>query len=522
MYKLVVVGGKLRGQEYVLKNGDNMLGRDSSCDVILQIEGVSKRHVNITITEDVVYIQDNGSSNGTFLNGKLVKRSAIKSGDKIGLPNAVLQLVYVQEKKVLIKKKTAVHKEKDQSLEDFLSGGTPPDSLVLKLFWLFRYKFMRPLHGLNQEYEWRHMLGIATVLFVVATISLTISPVLNDSKEILMNEVSLRAIHYANEIARINAVALEQNALDRVDTKFLDDNNEEGVSSYELFDLNGRIVRPLSKMNEITNDPLSVRAKTDLGSGKKDYFAIRMDDSQIGVAKVIKSLNSKTGNVEPVAFIAIKFSPKTLVTEASNSARAYFESLITSLLVGVLFFGVVYYLTLRPFEELKFQIEEALRGRRRNVDSQLLFEEITPVRNSINTTLQRLRELQKDESDVDPNDVESDETYVNILKEFMLGAAGPAIVLNSAKNLVQINSSAEDVCGIRQSMSEGMNILDITKERGFAATLIEMCDNSANNMGMSQNGHYELQGKQYNIYVNGLMGKDGFAKAFYISFVIDN
>jgi hypothetical protein len=41
-------------------------------------------------------------------------------------------------------------------------------------------------------------------------------------------------------------------------------------------------------------------------------------------------------------------------------------------------------------------------------------------------------------------------------------------------------------------------------------------------MGTSQNGHYELQGKQYKIYVNSLIGKDGFAKAFYVAFVLDN
>jgi pSer/pThr/pTyr-binding forkhead associated (FHA) protein len=522
MYKLVVVGGKSRGQEFVLKTGDNTLGRDPSCDLHFPSDGVSKKHLTISITSDVNYIQDNDSANGTFLNGKMVKRAAIKAGDRIGLPSAIFQIVYVQEKKVVVKKKTSVHREKEESLDELLSGGTPPDSLVLKLFWFFRYRLMRPLHGFNHEYEWRYMLGIATSLFAVATITLTISPVLQDSKKILMNEVSLRAIHYANEIARINAVALEQNALDRVDTKFLDDGNEEGVTSYELFDLNGRIVRPISKMNEITNDPFSVRAKLELGSGKKDVLALRLDDSQIGIGKVIKSLNSKTGNVEPVAFVAIKFSPTTLATEASNSARAYFESLITSLLVGILFFGIVYYLTIRPFEELKYQIEEALRGKRRAVESPLLFEEIQPVRNSINTCLQRLRELQRDENDVDPNEIESDDAYVNTLKEFLMGAGGPAFILNSAKNLIQINTGAEDLCGIRQSMSEGMNILDITKERGFAATLIEMCDNSANNMGTSQNGHYELQGKQYKIYVNSLIGKDGFAKAFYVAFVLDN
>jgi pSer/pThr/pTyr-binding forkhead associated (FHA) protein len=521
MYKLVVVGGKLRGQEYVLKQGDNVLGRDSSCDIHFQVDGVSKKHVTISVTDDVIYAQDNGSANGTFLNGRIIKRAAIKAGDKVGLPNAVLQLVYVQEKKVVVKKKTVVHREKEVSIDDLLSGGTPPESLVQKLFWLFRYKFMKPLHGLNQEYEWRVMLGIATFLFAVSTISLTISPVLQDSKKILMEEIKLRAIHYAQEISRINAVALEQGALDRLDTKFLDD-GEEGVASYELFDLNSRIVRPVTKLNEITNDPFSVQVKKVLASGQKEHVAVRLDDNQIGVGKVIKSLNPKTGNLEPVAFIAIRFTPTTLVTEAANSARAYFESLITSILVGIIFFGVVYYLTLRPMEELKYQIEDALRGKRRNVDSTLLFEELSPVRNSVNTTLQRLRELQRDENDIDPNEIESDESYVNTLKEFLLGSAGPAIVLNSAKNLMEINTTAEDLCGIRKSMSEGMNILDITKERGFAATLIEMCDNSSSNMGTSQSGHYELQGKQYNIFINSLMGKDGFAKAFYISFVLDN
>jgi pSer/pThr/pTyr-binding forkhead associated (FHA) protein len=524
MYKLVVVGGKLRGQEYTLKSGDNVLGRDSSCDIHFQIEGVSKKHLTITITDDVLYLLDMGSANGTFLNSRIVKRAAIKAGDKIGLPNAILQLVYVQEKKVVVKKKVSAQKEREQTLEEVLSGGKPPEGLVQKLFWLFRYKIMRPFHGLNQEYEWRYMLGIATALFAICTITLTISPVLQDSKEILMKEVEHRGEHYAKEIARINAVAIEQGHIDQIDTKFLDD-EEEQVVSYELFDLNGRIVRPISRLNEITNDPFSVSAKEELTKGRgkgANIYRKALEDNQIGICRVITALNSKTGNIEPVGYISIRFAPTSLVTEASQSATAYFESLITSLLVGVFFFGVIYYLTLRPFEELKFQIEEALRGKRRALDSLLLFEELDPVRNAVNTSLQRLRELQRDENDVDPNDIESDDNYINTLKEFILGAAGPAIILNSAKNLVQINNQAEDVCGIRQSMAEGMNILDVTKERGFAATLIEMCDNSANNMGTSQQGHYELQGKQYNIYINSLMGKDGFAKAFYISFVIDN
>lgn len=162
MYKLVVVGGKLRGQEFPLKDGDNSLGRDSACDVHFQVEGVSKKHLTVTITDDVVYIQDMGSANGTFLNGKIIKRATMKGGDKIGLPNAVLQLVHVKEKKIIIKKKVANQRDHEESIDDILKGGTPPENLVGKVFWVFKYKVMPFLHGINQEYEWRVLLAIFT------------------------------------------------------------------------------------------------------------------------------------------------------------------------------------------------------------------------------------------------------------------------------------------------------------------------------------------------------------------------
>ena len=521
MYKLVVVGGKLRGQEFILKNGDNSLGRDGSCEIQFQVEGVSKKHLTVTVTDDVVYLQDLGSANGTFLNGKIIKRATMKSGDKIGLPNAILQVVQVKEKKIVVKKKVANQREREESIDTILSGGTPPENLVGKFFWIFKYKFMPAFHGINQEYEWRVLLAIFTGAFALTTISLTIFPVLQDSKEVLIGEIANRGAHYAEEIGRMNASALEQKNLERIDTSFLD--SEEGVVSYELFDLEGRIVRPISRLNEYTNDPFSVQTR-EWATKNKDSKTVKkqlLENSEIGIGKKILAYNTRTGIQEPVGIIAIRFAPRTLAIEATKSSKLYFESLITSFLVAIIYFGFVYYLTLRPIEEIRYQTEEALRGRRRSIDSKLLFEELNPVRNAINTGLQRIRELQRDETEIDPNDIESDDAYVTTLTEFLQGAQGPAIVLNSSKNLIKLNTQAEDVCGIRLSMSEGMNILDITKERGFAATLIELCDNSANNSGSSQQGHYELQGKQYGIFVTSLMGKDGFAKGFYITFVQD-
>ncbi len=101
MFKLVAVAGKLRGREFVLSEGENTVGRDSSCSVVISVDGISKKHFSMTVTGDTAYAEDLGSSNGTFLNGKIIKKATVKAGDKIALPDLILQVVYVKEKKAL-------------------------------------------------------------------------------------------------------------------------------------------------------------------------------------------------------------------------------------------------------------------------------------------------------------------------------------------------------------------------------------------------------------------------------------
>ena len=103
----------------------------------------------------------------------------------------------------------------------------------------------------------------------------------------------------------------------------------------------------------------------------------------------------------------------------------------------------------------------------------------------------------------------------------MEGAQGPVLILNSEKNIEHINPECEDLIGIRESSGAGTSLLDSARDQGFAATVIDLCDQSANNNGTNQNDAYELTGKNYMINITGLMGKDNFAKAFYVTFVLD-
>lgn len=518
MYKLVVVGGKLRGEEFELQDGENSLGRSENCDIYFPVNGVSKKHMAITVTGDAAYLQDLGSSNGTFLNGKIIKRATIKNKDKIALPDSILQVVFVEEKKIIIKKRST--DDEDDEDVDFMSEAPPmPDPLPAKLIWAFKYKLMPIFHGVNEEYEWRSLFGILLALLSVITITLTIFPVIQSSRKTLLLETAERGAHYAEEIARTNSRALESKNLDQLNTAFM--NNIKDVTSFDLFDLDGRIVRPLVRMNSYIEDTHSIKVRewAEKTRSEDSVYKKRLGSGEIGIGKKIMAFNPKTGTTDPVGIIAIRFNPKSLAVEAQESTKSYLEALMTSFLVAIVFFSILYYLTIKPLDEMKYQIEEALRGKRRNLESRFLFSEMNSLRSSVNSVLQRIRELQSEEVDSEFAEMESDEGYVNTLKEFLMGASSGAMVLDSQKNVQALNTEAEDLTGIRESSALGMNISDVSREKGFAGTLIELCDNSANNGGTNQEGEYELQGSGHSIYVASLLGKDNFAKAFYITFV---
>lgn len=516
----MVVGGKLRGKEYILNEGENIIGRDTECDVCLSVAGVSKKHLSVTVTGDVAYIQDLGSSNGTFLNGKIIKRATAKSGDKIALPDLIIQVVYVKEKKKIIKKRAA---QASEEIEDPYGELEVPENILAKLVHTFRFKVMKVVYGINEEYEWRVLLGIAMTVFIVVNVTLTIGPVLRDTQQVLLTETAKRGGFYAEVISDQNASALARRNLDQVDTGFL--NNQDGVKSYELFDLEGRIVRPLERRNQYINDPFSVRVRewaTDRsGTRTSDDVRTLLGNGEIGIGRVITTFNPSSGAREPVGIIAIRFAPQSITSEGVRNQKAYLEAIVIGIFIAVFFYGVVYFMTKRPIEELHHQIDEALRGRRKSLESIYLFDELRPLRNVINSLIQRNRELQN-EGDDDFAEVEGDESYVASLKEFLRGAAGPAIVLDSEKKVKALNVEAEDLTGIRESTGLDMDLLDVCREQGFAATMIELCDNSANEGGASQDGSYEISGIEYNIFVSALMGRDQFAKAFFITFVKDS
>lgn len=62
----------VRGETVRLHDGENVVGRDAVCDVIVDDATISRRHARIVITDGTATIEDLGSKNGTFVDGEAV------------------------------------------------------------------------------------------------------------------------------------------------------------------------------------------------------------------------------------------------------------------------------------------------------------------------------------------------------------------------------------------------------------------------------------------------------------------
>ena len=73
---LEVTDGTDAGQKYEYTGTNRVfIGRQDDCGIVLSEKTVSRYHCILTINPPTVRLQDFGSLNGTYINGKLLRQS---------------------------------------------------------------------------------------------------------------------------------------------------------------------------------------------------------------------------------------------------------------------------------------------------------------------------------------------------------------------------------------------------------------------------------------------------------------
>jgi pSer/pThr/pTyr-binding forkhead associated (FHA) protein len=98
-------------KEYLIDQNETIIGRDSSCDIPIDNIAVSREHARITREHSHInegpgdyFVEDMGSINGTFVNGRKVDKKLLNTGDEITIGKHFL-MVHFDDDPAAVKNK---------------------------------------------------------------------------------------------------------------------------------------------------------------------------------------------------------------------------------------------------------------------------------------------------------------------------------------------------------------------------------------------------------------------------------
>lgn len=87
-----VLNTEFKGFRFFLTKPITLIGRADDCDVILPDPSVSSHHTTLVLETNCILVRDLGSTNGTFVNEKLVTEGVMQLGDQLHIGGVALQM----------------------------------------------------------------------------------------------------------------------------------------------------------------------------------------------------------------------------------------------------------------------------------------------------------------------------------------------------------------------------------------------------------------------------------------------
>lgn len=82
---VVVLDGNDKGRDFRIRDGQNIMGSDPGCDIVIIHPTVSGKHASLRAKEGKFSLTDLDSTNGTSVNNNAIAREEIKDNDHLRL-----------------------------------------------------------------------------------------------------------------------------------------------------------------------------------------------------------------------------------------------------------------------------------------------------------------------------------------------------------------------------------------------------------------------------------------------------
>ena len=493
--RLIVVSGPNKGAAYFLKEGQNVIGRVEEADIMLEHTQVSKRHCIINLTGRNAELIDAGSSNGTFINGILVKKKRLGANERISVGPFVLEIIVGSDASAGpgpgmaagIGQGASSGQDADL-LEQQLSSSkaSGQKNIFTKLFHKFDEVVTPVVIDFNRRHEWWNLFATLFVIYVLLNIGLSVYPFLQTAEESVIREAEKRAEYIARMIADLNQEALADNQEGKMNIDFAE--KDPAVREALIVDMNGRVLAPGSKVNENTSNAVIVKHLRKIRRGrKKDWILKRRRDSErqrVLITVPIFVRDPKNGLQVPRALVAVKFDLKGIALDIGTIGVVYFESLITALLLGSVFVFLMVRLTYHSINMLNDDMDNVLKGNETSVPKRYKMAPLEKLIDAINSALTRIPDLQSDEVE-SVDTTESEQQIVDSLmapiQYLVTSSPAPMMLLDMFGNVITMSPLFEEMSGIHATGSEGSPIVEVARDDAFATMMTEMIASAPEN-----------------------------------------
>lgn len=90
---IIVIYGPELGKRVQLGTAAFEIGRSSKNDLFIDQESISRHHARITFDGTHYWVQDNNSTNGTYVNDEAVREQRLRDGDQVRIGRSILKFM---------------------------------------------------------------------------------------------------------------------------------------------------------------------------------------------------------------------------------------------------------------------------------------------------------------------------------------------------------------------------------------------------------------------------------------------
>jgi len=474
-----------------------VVGRAEDCAIRLSSSGISKKHCVITpISLTRVEVEDLGSSNGTYINGLLIKKHIMQPGDTLSVHSFVLQLSKRAPDVGASNAEGSLNNtfmNSEDSIDSF--GVEKKQTFIDKIGDWLEENVYPTADKLSTSMDVRLLCFIALAIWTLVVTSLSLSPFKTLANERARDESIQVARLYARQMVNMNQRAvIEQRYKDLSAELDARRGATPGLLDAKILDVvNAQILAPVEQLGQPVGgfyDQLAL-------SKDSEHISIDEDNGHAYVSLPIK-VGTSEGN-RTVAAVIVRYSYIDGQFTLANLVEQIVNSVLYALVISGIFLIFIYRWTDGSLLRTARATEAALRETKGSISIPVQWPSLQKVVQEIGYSLTKALE-----ADGDGGFSGAAQTSWAIASVANTKRASAAFDANLT--VIAWNKAMATLVGIQEAMAVGSDISQASRDVAFETAIRELAADCATAPWQARTKNIEFGGRFYRMSMVGGLG----------------